>query len=237
MNRRELPDTKAGRVDWVIRADSNTEMLRRYDPWAETYDSDVGSFEDYLVPTEAVKVARQILDPNALIFDAGSGTGLVGQALREAGFQRLIAVDYSTQMLDVARSKQVYQEVHQCDLSQPTKIEDRSVDCVITCGTTSQMPSASLREFARIVRPGGHIIFAVVPGPWVECGYAYILSELEAADKIIVQSRGASFQMLPTTEPEFFCEIWVMKARKGNRTITCCFGQFVGPEPEKKPES
>ena len=94
MDRNELPDTKAERVDWVIRADSNEEMRRRYDLWAERYDGDVGSFEDYLVPIEAVKVAKQALKQDALIFDAGAGTGLVGQALTEAGFQRLIAVDY-----------------------------------------------------------------------------------------------------------------------------------------------
>jgi len=93
----------------------------------------------------------------------------------------------------------------------PMEGGEGSVDCVTTCGTTSQMPSASLREFARRIRPGGHIIFAVVPGPWVDCGYAEILSELESAGKISVQSRGPSFQMLPTTEPEFLCEIWVMK--------------------------
>ncbi len=213
MDRNELPDTKAERVDWVIRADSNEEMRRRYDLWAERYDGDVGSFEDYLVPIEAVKVAKQVLNQDALIFDAGAGTGLVGQALTEAGFQRLIAVDYSARMLDVARAKQVYLEVHQCDLSRPTKFEDGFVDCVITCGTTSQMPSASLREFARVVRPGGHIIFAVLPESWVECGYAEILSELETAGKITVESRGAPFQMLPTTEPQLFCEIWVMNVK------------------------
>lgn len=211
MGRNELPQTKAGRIDWVIRADSNEEMQRRYDLWAENYDDDVGSFEDYLVPIEAAKVAKTVLENDALIFDAGAGTGLVGQALVDAGFNRLIGVDYSAQMLEVARAKQVYQELHQCDLSQPTQFENGSVDCVITCGTTSQMPSASLREFARIVRQGGHIIFAVIPEPWVTCGYAEILSELETTGKLSVESRGAPFQMMPTTEPEFFCEIWVIK--------------------------
>jgi hypothetical protein len=72
------------------------------------------------------------------------------------------------------------------------------------------MPCVSLREFARIVRSGGYIIFAVVPDAWVEYGYADILLELETAGKISVESRGKSFQMLPTTEPDFLCEIWVM---------------------------
>lgn len=210
MNKKELPDTKAGRVDWVINAETNEEMRRRYDLWAKSYDDDVGSYEDYLVPRQATIVAEQVLARDALILDAGAGTGLVGQTLSEIGFRRLIAVDYSQGMLDVARQKQVYQELHQCDLNGPTEFEDNSIDCVITCGTTSQMPCASLREFTRIVHGGGHVIVAVVPDAWVEFGYADVLRELEAEGKISVESRGASFQMLPTTEPEFHCEIWVM---------------------------
>ena len=210
MNKNELPDTKAGRVDWVIRAETNQEMRRRYDLWAQSYDDDVGSYDDYLVPWEATKVAEQILKKDALVLDAGAGTGLVGKTLKEAGFQRLIAVDYSEGMLEIARQKQVYQELHQCDLNGPTEFKESSIDCVITCGTTSQMPCASLREFARIVRPGGYVIFGVVPDAWVDFGYADILSELEAEGKISVESRSAPFQMLPTTEPDFFCEIWVM---------------------------
>ncbi len=211
MNRDELPDTKAARIDWVIRAETNEEMRRRYDLWAQDYDGDVGSYDDYLVPHEATKVAAQVMEKDALVLDAGAGTGLVGQTLHEAGFQRLIAVDYSEGMLNIAREKQVYQYVRQCDLGGPTDFENNSIDCVITCGTTSQMPCASLREFARIVRPGGHIIFAVVPDPWVDCGYAEILADLEAAGKVSVESCGNPFQMLPTTEPDFLCEVWVMK--------------------------
>lgn len=210
MDRSELPDTKASRVDWVIRADSNEEMRRRYDIWAKQYDSDVGSYEDYLVPREAAKVAKNVLDSEARIFDAGAGTGLVGQALQDAGFSDLVAVDYSAQMLEMANAKDVYQELHVCDLGKPTDFETNSFDAVVTCGTTSQMPSFSLIEFARIVRPGGHIIFAVIPDPWVSCGYAKIFSDLEAQSKVTLRDKGSPFQMMPTTEPEFFCEIWTI---------------------------
>lgn len=213
LGKNELPKTKAERLNWVIHAETNEEMRRRYDLWAHHYDEDVGSYEDYLVPVEATKVAERVLSNDALIVDAGAGTGLVGQTLKDAGFQRLIAVDYSDGMLEIARQKNVYQELHQCDLSGPTDFENGSVDCVITCGTTSQMPCGSLREFARIVRPGGHVIFAVVPDAWIEFGYAEMFEELRAAGRISVQSRGEPFQMLPTTEPEFFCEIWVMNVQ------------------------
>ena len=107
MENDELPVTKVERVDWVIRAENNQEMRRRYDLWAQLYDSDVGSYDDYLVPREAAKVALRTLSDDARIFDAGAGTGLVGQALSAEGFKNLVAVDYSAQMLEVARSKGV----------------------------------------------------------------------------------------------------------------------------------
>ncbi len=206
----ELPDTKAARVDWVIRAPDNAEMKRRYDIWAKDYDADVGSAEDYLAPLETARIAKGVLDQSALIMDAGAGTGLVGEALKEQGFNNLVAVDYSAQMLDIARRKQVYTELHTCDLSVQTEFETDRFDAVITCGTTSQMPSNSLREFVRIVRPGGKIIFAAVPELWVECGYAAVFSEMRSAGHLDVVSRGEPFQMMPTTEPDFICEVWVM---------------------------
>lgn len=211
MENNELPKTKVERVDWVIRAETNQEMRRRYDLWAELYDSDVGSYDDYLVPREAAKVASRTLSKDGRIFDAGAGTGLVGQALVSEGFENLVAVDYSEQMLEVARSKGVYREIHQCDLGAATPFDASSFDAVITCGTTSQMPSYSLREFVRVVRPSGFIIFAVIQEPWEICGYAEIYKELNAQGKIAIEERGEPFQMMPTTEPDFYCEIWVMK--------------------------
>lgn len=208
----ELPQTKAARVDWVIRAPDNAEMRRRYDIWANAYDSDVGAVEDYLAPMEVAKVAGQVLERPARILDAGAGTGLLGQALKDIGFHNLVAVDYSDQMLEIARGKAIYAELHICDLNLPTGFAPASFDAVVTCGTTSQMPAASLREFARLLRPGGSIVFAVLPEAWENCGWGTIMKELEAAHRLTLASRGVPFQMMPTTEPDFMCEIWVMKA-------------------------
>lgn len=84
LGKNELPKTKAERLNWVINAETNEEMRRRYDLWAHHYDEDVGSYEDYLVPVEATKVAERVLSKDALIVDAGAGTGLVGQTLKGA---------------------------------------------------------------------------------------------------------------------------------------------------------
>ena len=211
MGQNELPKTKEGRVDWVIRAPDNSEMRRRYDVWAAMYDSDIGSTEDYLAPIETAKVAGDFIPKSEIVMDAGAGTGLVGEALRRKGFSSLVAVDYSEHMLAVARQKNVYAEFHHCDLSRPTGFADDFFGAVVSCGTTSQMPSASLREFARIVRPGGKIIFASVPEFWVQFGYKSIFDELEEAGQLSLVWTGEPFQMMPTTEPDFICEVLVME--------------------------
>lgn len=213
MRKSELPDSKQGRVDWVIRAPDNAEMRRRYDIWAERYDSDVGSVEDYSAPGELARAAARHLDRQALILDAGAGTGLLGSALRDQGFQHLIALDFSEKMLAVARGKGLYQDPVHCDLSQPTGLEADMADAVVTCGTTTQVPCASLREYVRLVRPGGKILFAAVQGTWEDCGYAAIFDDLVARGEIDLIERGTPFQMMPTTEPDFICEIWVMALR------------------------
>lgn len=211
MTDNELPDTQQGRVSWVIRAPDNAELRRRYDLWAAQYDADVGSIEDYLAPFEAAKVAAEIFAPSDRIMDAGAGTGLVGQALRDQGLQTIVAADYSERMLGIARGKGIYTETHQCDFSRPTGLSAESFDGVVTCGTTSQVPAASLREYARLLRPGGRIVFASVPTAWVECGYEEVFAGLVADGRLSLVSRGERFQPMPTTEPQFSCEILVIE--------------------------
>jgi predicted TPR repeat methyltransferase len=206
----ELPDDKAARVDWVIRAPDNAEMQRRYDIWAAAYDSDVGSAEDYLAPMEVAKVAGTVLQRSARVMDAGAGTGLLGAALQALGFRNLVAVDYSAEMLKIARGKGIYASLHVCDLGQPTDFAAGSFDAVVSCGTTSQMPSVSLREFVRLLRPGGKIVFGVIPDAWASCGWAAILKEFETDGTVALITRSAPFQMMPTTEPDFICEVWVI---------------------------
>ena len=211
MSKLKLPDSMEARVSWILSASDNKDLRERYDQWAKVYDEDVGTIEDYLGPVETAKAAKRFLDPEARIMDAGAGTGLSGEGLRGAGFENLVGVDYSAAMLEIAREKGIYRELHQCDLGQQTQFADDSFDAVSTCGTTSQMPSASLREFVRIVRPGGHIVFCLWLQAFEECGYADILAEFEQQGTLSTIYKGEPFQLLPTSEPDMICEVWIFK--------------------------
>ena len=134
-----------------------------------------------------------------------------GAALKAAGFENLVAVDYSAGMLEIAARKGIYRETMQADLSQRTAFPDDAFDAVVTVGTTSQMPCESLRELVRLVRPGGRIVFTVYPEAYVNRGYAAIQQEFEAEGRLSVIYRGEAFQALPTPEPEIWYEIWVFE--------------------------
>ena len=209
MKSSELPDNPGDRVSWVIGAPDQEEMRRRYELWARQYDADLGNLEDYLAPRAMAEVAKTFLSKTGRILDAGAGTGLSGAALKAAGFGNLVAVDYSAGMLEIAAKKGIYRETVQADLGARTPFPDDAFDAVVTVGTTSQMPAESLREFVRLVRPGGRILFTVWLKPYVERGYAAIQRNLEAAGRLALSHKGEAFQALPTTEPGMWYEVWV----------------------------
>jgi len=209
MSNSELPDSPADRVSWVISAPDQHEMRRRYDLWASLYDADVSDFETYLAPMATAEVAKTFLSPTDRILDAGAGTGLSGAALEAAGFDNLVAVDFSAGMLKIAEDKGIYRETVCADLGARTAFADDAFDAVVTVGTTSQMPAESLREFVRIVRPGGRILFTVWVEAYVERGYAAIQQSFEGEGRLALIHEGEAFQALPTSEPDIWYEVWV----------------------------
>ncbi len=209
MSDRDLPEDASGRVAWVINADTQEEMRRRYDLWAAKYDQDIGRVDDYLAPLATAKVALSYLAKDARILDAGAGTGLAGQALYEAGFQDLTGLDFSPGMLAIAQKKGVYRKTLVADLGRETALEADSFDAVVSVGTTSQIPCESLYEFVRLARPGGRIIITTWVKAYVERGFAAIQERFERDGRLALIHKGEPFQGLPTTEPEIVYEVWV----------------------------
>lgn len=100
--------------------------------------------------------------PTGVALDAACGTGRFAGYLAERGHQ-VIGVDSSPDMLDVARRRVSTAEFLLGELNE-LPIADRSVD-VVTCGLAlSHLPSLgpAMAEFARVLRPGGHLIVSDV---------------------------------------------------------------------------
>lgn len=67
-------------------------------------------------PLKCAELAKTCIGDSAdaaSVLDMGCGTGLVGVYLKERGFNNIVGVDASAGMLEKARTKSVYTELHE----------------------------------------------------------------------------------------------------------------------------
>jgi ubiquinone/menaquinone biosynthesis C-methylase UbiE len=130
-----------------------------YRQWSSTYDDGRNSLYDYDEP-----VVYEILDalPKGTILDAACGTGRYAEHAIAYG-HRVIGVDSSPDMLGRARARVAEAEFRLGDLHE-LPLADNAVDIVV-CGlalTHVAQLGPVIAEFARVLRPGGHVVIADV---------------------------------------------------------------------------
>ena len=159
-DRAELLDDPSMRV---LAAKDANELRAAYDDWSATYNDAVAEvkWDTDGVPRVAELTAK-LVDKDGRILDAPCGTGLVGLALARHGFGRIEGVDLSPKMLERADETGVYQSTRILNFEDPLPIDSDIYDAVTSAAM--YMPGhcpadPSLREFARVTRPGGHVIF------------------------------------------------------------------------------
>ena len=171
---------------WLKDGSTTSDEVRAvYDEWADTYDETLASW-DYRAPAEAARMLRAELSADAAILDAGCGTGLTGAALRAAGFSGPIdGIDLSPVSLKEAQTHKVYRDLSVVDLQAlPLPIRDNAYDGVLCIGVMTYVPDGEgiLREFARVVRPGGRVLITQRDDLFRERGYAEMFDR--AADVV-----------------------------------------------------
>jgi predicted TPR repeat methyltransferase len=133
---------------------------RLYAICADRWDSVVGPHPYRGAQLVADKVTGSGLD----VLDAGCGTGLVGAMVRERS-RRLTGVDLSASMLERAKSKNVYDELHQADLISFMLGRPQTGD-VVTCAATlihfGDLGPAFMAAGCAL-RAGGALVFTVFP--------------------------------------------------------------------------
>ena len=148
------------------------------------------------------------------MLDAGCGTGLAGQALRDAGFAgRLLGVDLSPDSVALAAGRGIYDDVAVGDLQQPLEYDDDSVDGVVCVGVLTYVPdvAAIWGEFCRITRPGGAIVLTQRDDLWRERRCNDVLHDLERDGRWAVSTsarRRATSPATPTSATRSSCATW-----------------------------
>jgi SAM-dependent methyltransferase len=127
-----------------------------YALWAPTYDGPNSAFD-----VDEPVLAEILADlPPGPAVDAACGTGRYSALLTARGHQ-VIGVDKSPDMLSHARKRLPATDFRIGDVTA-LPVADASVD-LVTCGlalTHVPSPAPVLAEFARVLRPGGHVVIA-----------------------------------------------------------------------------
>ena len=158
------------------------EVRALYDAWADRYEEEVDAW-DYRTPTDVAELLRRAQSDAVHVLDVGCGTGRSGRELRAAGFASVVGCDLSPNVLAHAEASGVYERVVEVDLQQlPTPFADEEFDALSCVGVLTYVPDteAALREFCRVVRPGGAIVFSQRQDVWAERECPELIARLVA---------------------------------------------------------
>ncbi len=111
-------------------------------------------------------------DPESLVLDAGSGTGIVTKGFYKANFRpkKTITLDLSLNSLKVSRDQfkkdKCVRDSDVCPVQGNVlqlPFADQTFDLVLTCGVLEYVPlEAGLKEFARVMKDGGKLVLIPV---------------------------------------------------------------------------
>ena len=198
------------RLQRVYVTRDHAELTSEYNVWASDYDADLQALGFSGPRAGAETLAKYVTDRDALLLDAGAGTGMVGQELARLGFTRVTALDMSPGMLTVANRKSVYQDLVVGELGKPLAFETgrfAGTTCIGTL-TFGHAPPESLDELVRVTKVGGPVVFSMRTDYYTEGGFDIKQAALEAAGKWRLLERSEPFQPMPNGEPDIWYETW-----------------------------
>lgn len=144
---------------WSLRDVEETQQI--YADWADTYEADLVA-KNYATPDRIAAalagVSPQMQGP---LLDFGCGTGMAGVALATAGFTTIDGTDITPEMLDRARTKDVYRKLW-IGTAGVLDFEADIYDYIVACGVVSlgAAPPEALGTLLFKLGKGGLLAFS-----------------------------------------------------------------------------
>lgn len=208
------------------RSDQKAEKVRgMFASIAKSYDLNnrLHSFgRDSAWRTKVVRLA-EVCD-HERVLDVACGTGELTRAFRKhANPERVVGLDYTAQMLDIARAKPRDRIEYIQGDAQALPFPDKSFDVVsIAFGIRNvQEPATAIAEFRRVLAPGGRLLILEFSRPrfppvrWANDFYSGWLMPRTAT--LISKDKSGAYYYLPRSVESFLSprELGIMARDNG----------------------
>jgi len=147
----------------IYQFTSLDETAAHYAKFADAYE-DAMAAGGYVTPGRCADALDACgADKSATVLDIGCGSGLSGLALKSRGFEILDGTDYSEEMLAQARSKNIYRDLWQADMTEPAPDRADSYDTLNAAGVLNpaHAPPETLDVAMEMLRSGGLFAFSL----------------------------------------------------------------------------
>ncbi len=200
-------------VSKSYQAASPEESEAAYDDWASAYEPDLCK-AGYRIPAVIATVFTRFVKPDAApILDAGCGGGIQSEPLALLGYRPIVGIDFSEGMMQVARAKGFYSELHRMVLGDRLDFDDDQFAAVISSGciTPAHAPAHSFIELIRVCRPGGLIVFSLRDDSGQLPEYPAQVQKLQDSDAWSPVFSTESFQSMPYGEDQISHRVHVYR--------------------------
>jgi len=161
-------------LDIVYNEKSSIKLKQHYKCWANDYDQDLIDW-GYAYPSQLKKIISQDikLKKSSKILDAGCGTGLVAEVLGDMNFKNIVGLDYSLDMLKIAKDKKIYTRLIQESLNKKTSLRSNQFDVVLCTGvlTSGHVGAKAINELIRVTKNKGYLILSIAESIYEKLGF------------------------------------------------------------------
>ena len=203
--------TEKSALEEVYAASSAGELASAYAKWSSDYDRETIALGYCLPFVIAGWVARYVPVGDSPVLDAGCGTGLSGPYLRALGYEAIEGLDFSEEMLGLARRRNAYRVLKRATLGETLPWPDGYFAAFLSTGvfTEGHAPASSLEELVRITRRGGHAIFTVRDSVFEQGGFRDVFARLEKAARWRPVEESPLFRAFAIAEPDVLVKTFV----------------------------
>lgn len=164
---------KLPNLDDAYALSSRAGVRQLYADWAQSYDAGFCEAEGYQLHRH---VAQAFVGAggHGPVLDFGAGTGIVGTVLAQFGVEEIDAVDLSIDMLNVARSKQIYRDLHCMDVLSDGHGLAGGYAGVVSAGTFTlgHVGPEGLKPLLALAAPGAQFVLSINAVHFEQAGFA-----------------------------------------------------------------